>query len=276
MRPAGFFCARLDQQLYSAIFHSSLACSYERTEYMVDQYENLPLQPSTARRIIERLFNERPVWKRRDLATRVLEEHKAAGGIAGKQNELNVAKKALQDLQSDGMVVNASPGHWRWVSSASAPVEPTVKKETAETTPIIPVDFSDEDDSEEADSSTVKQIGSGSETVYVYFNPNDKKLAQLENRRVWECKVGRTGAMDSYSRLVGQGARTALSRLPVVGLLIKTNDSAALEKALHASLRLNDAQVADSPGIEWFMTSPELIELWHAMFQQALSTLRSQ
>jgi hypothetical protein len=45
---------------------------------------------------------------------------------------------------------------------------------------------------------------------------------------------------------------------------------------LHAALRLIDAQVPDSPGAEWFMTSPEIIEAWFMSFQQSLSLLRGE
>jgi hypothetical protein len=67
--------------------------------------------------------------------------------------------------------------------------------------------------------------------------------------------------------------RTALSHMPIVGLLIKTDDSAALEKALHAALRLVEAAVPDSPGVEWFMTSPTDVEEWYNRFQHSLSAL---
>lgn len=116
-----------------------------------------------------------------------------------------------------------------------------------------------------------KEVGDGDESVYVFFNPNDCKLAQLEGRTKWECKVGKTSASDSLARVFS--LRTALSHQPVVGLVIKTHDSSAHEKALHSALRLIDAAVADSPGVEWFMTSPACVEKWHRFFEQSLAAL---
>ena len=46
-----------------------------------------------------------------------------------------------------------------------------------------------------------------------------------------------------------------------------------LEKALHCSLRLVSAEVPDSPGDEWFLTSPARVEQWFDNFQKALSTI---
>jgi len=63
----------------------------------------------------------------------------------------------------------------------------------------------------------------------------------------------------------------------VTGLIIRTDDSAALEKALHNSLRLIDALVPDRGksrlGDDWFYTSPEYIEKWFAGFQECLRQL---
>lgn len=35
-----------------------------------------------------------------------------------------------------------------------------------------------------------KEIGDGEDYVYVYYSPNDKKLATFEGRDRWECKIG--------------------------------------------------------------------------------------
>ena len=126
---------------------------------------------------------------------------------------------------------------------------------------------------EEETPAAEREIGDGNESVYVYFNPNDRELALLKGRTVWECKIGSTGITDVLPRIQGQGTKTALSHPPVIGLIIRTSDSAAMEKALHASLRLIDAQVPDSIGTEWFMTSPERIKKWFAAFQHALWSL---
>jgi hypothetical protein len=118
-----------------------------------------------------------------------------------------------------------------------------------------------------------KEIGKGIECVYLYFNPNDRELAELKGRDVWECKIGRTSNCDATPRILSQGIRTALSRLPTVGLILRTDDSLALETALHSALRLVGAEVPDAPGDEWFISSPTRIEAWYLNFQTALAAI---
>lgn len=118
-----------------------------------------------------------------------------------------------------------------------------------------------------------KEIGDGTECVYLYFNPNDRELAELKGCDVWECKIGRTSSCDAIRRIFSQGIRTALSHVPTVGLVLRTDDSLALETALHSALRLVRAEVPDAPRDEWFTTSPARVEAWYASFQRALAAI---
>jgi hypothetical protein len=224
----------------------------------------IPLMPSVARRIILELLEREGQWKRSDLAKAVAERHRESGGTPGTQSALAVVKKALQYLRDDGAVENVAPGMWRkreieGDASDSGTLLPAQ--------PVIP-------EEEEYTLAPEKVIGEGSESVYLYFNPNDRRLAEAEGREVWECKIGRTTAGTVLERIMSQGTRTSLSHTPVIGLVIKTSDSAALEKALHASLRLADTEVADSPGTEWFLTCPERVEAWFEAVSHALVNLR--
>ena len=99
----------------------------------------------------------------------------------------------------------------------------TPESETTET--VIPSD--DSIDDLRPTIRIEKESGTGSECVYLYFNPNDRRLAELESRDCWECKIGRTSSCDAVGRILGQGIRTSLSRLPIVGLILRTDDSAA-------------------------------------------------
>ena len=58
-----------------------------------------------------------------------------------------------------------------------------------------------------------------------------------------------------------------------MALVLLTDDCSALERALHASLRLLDAQV-ETEGDEWFMTNPDDIQRWYDKFQEAVGELR--
>jgi hypothetical protein len=225
----------------------------------------LPFVRPVVREIIERLFRERPQWKSGELVDRVVETHQAAGGSTV-PNPTFTIRRVLQDLRDDGRVTTPGHGWWRWTGEL-----PVADQEVTGT-----IESSDEavDDLEPLVRPD-KEVGSGPECVYLYFNPNDRRLAELEGRDVWECKIGRTHSRDVIQRILGQGIRTALSRLPTVGLIIRTGDSVALENALHSSLRLVNAEVPDSPGNEWFVTSPSRVEAWYASFQQALAAIEA-
>jgi hypothetical protein len=228
---------------------------------------NFPLMPSVARQVLEEILPTKDQWKRSDIDAEVERIHFGKGGLKGTQSVQRVVKQALRKLVGAGMIEKTVYGHWRWVDrSKSAPV--------ADEIPSIPVPLLDDGEVDDDDEIIIeKEIGDGPERVYVYFNPNDRKLAEFEKRNKWECKIGRTGTTDTVARIVSQGAKTALSRIPVVGLSIRTQDSSALEKALHASLRILESEVEDSPGVEWFMTSPALVEAWYAAFCTAIERL---
>lgn len=223
----------------------------------------IPLMPSVARGIIEELFKQQTQWKRDALIVEVKRIHAERHGVVGNQDPANVVAKALANLQEDGKILNQNYGYWKLMSTDGAANTANM------TVPPAGDVAAQEDDKQVAE----KEIGVGNESVYVYFNPNDRKLASHEGRTVWECKVGRTNATEVSPRIQSQGTGTALSHAPVIGLIIRTHDCVALEKALHSSLRLIDARVPDSVGIEWFMTSPEHIERWFVAFKNILAEL---
>jgi len=177
-------------------------------------------------------------------------------------------RRAVADLKNNGSVVAPAHGWLRWRDAST--VANSIAQEVA-SPPEASVDDGMEDI--EPDLTPEKVNGDGPECVYLYFNPNDRRLAELENRDVWECKIGRTSNCDPSRRILEQGISTSLSHLPILGLIIKTVDSGALEKALHSSLRLVGAEVPDSPGNEWFITSPARVEQWYASYQNALAAI---
>lgn len=224
----------------------------------------IPLMPSVARHIIEELFKQQPTWKRDALIGEVKRIHAGRGGVPGNQDPSSVVAKALAYLQEDGKIRKQVYGVWT-AASNDAPM----------TTAELPSVNDALDSADESTSAAENTIGTGDESVYVYFNPNDRELALLKHSDVWECKIGRTGASEVRVRIRTQGTVTALSHPPIIGLIIRTHDSAALEKALHAALRLVDAVVSDSPGAEWFITSPDRIAKWFAQFEGVLGQLKT-
>lgn len=232
----------------------------------------LPFTRPVVRHITEELFREQSQWKSGELVDRIVQLHRERGGSLATDPGVMV-RRVLQDLKHDGLVIAPGHGWWRW--TAAAQEEDSVTDEGAVSAPS-PVEESIEGAADVLEPAirVEREVGAGAECVYLYFNPNDRRLAELEGRNVWECKIGRTSSADAVNRILGQGIKTALSRLPTVGLLIRTDDSAALENALHSSLRLVGAEVPDSPGNEWFVTSPARIEAWYENFQKSLAEIK--
>ncbi len=228
--------------------------------------EGVPLTPTSSKPIIRLLFQEKPQWRRKDLAVAVEKFHESHGGVAGSQDPSTVIKNALKQLEADGEAIRVQLAYSFW-RRADAPMTTVQPRE---------LEPQEEDvSSEDLDVLQVlDEIGEGEESVYLYFNPNDRRLAELEKRDEWECKIGRTEGSVS-ARVLDQGVRTALSHTPIVGLLIKTLDSVTLERALHASLRLADQTVEDSQGAEWFHTSPTRVKAWYESFTRGLEQLKS-
>ena len=227
----------------------------------------LPFVRPVVRQIIEGLFREQSQWKSGHLVDRVVQSHRERGGSVVPNPGFTIGR-VLRDLRDDGLVIAPGHGWWRWTDSSSS-VPPVPEEQATDT--IASVDEATNDF--EPIIRPDKEVGAGPECVYLYFNPNDRRLAELEGRDVWECKIGRTSSRDAIQRILSQGIRTSLSRLPTVGLVLRTDDSSALENALHSSLRLVGAEVPDSPGNEWFITSPALVEAWYENFQIALAAI---
>ena len=73
-----------------------------------------------------------------------------------------------------------APGHgwWRW-NSGGADETTTAGNEPNEPVPAVDELIADLQPSLHIE----KELGNGSECVYLYFNPNDRRLAELEDRR---------------------------------------------------------------------------------------------
>jgi len=229
---------------------------------------SIPWCRPRVREIVEELFQEKAQWKTGDLTNRACNMHKQRNGQHTDKPE-HTLRRVLTDMRDEGLISTLGHGHWIREDVA----EGEHKKEDVETISEI---VESTTDSSEPLFPAEKEIGEGSECVYVYFNPNDKKLAIAESRNVWECKVGRTSSSSVTLRLISQGVSTALSRPPVLGLVIRTDESSLLEKVLHDSLRIAMSDYDDAIGREWFMTSPGAIESWYIKFLQAIDQLKTQ
>ncbi len=203
------------------------------------KYQGLELTPGIFRELLIDLFDGKQ-FTRQDAVNIVTRYHTDHGGILQKPTYIPTFKKTSLLMRNEGLV-KAGYGVWRLnYKKNQIEIMPAAKKD------IIPAYTAD------------KEIGSGKKSIYVYYYDNYKELASLKNSKIWECKVGRTD-VDPISRVVGQ-AGTCYPEMPHIALVIYCDDSNLLEKAIHDVLRLRNRWLIDSPGKEWFLTSPEEVE----------------
>lgn len=105
-----------------------------------------------------------------------------------------------------------------------------------------------------------KEIGMGDEYVYVYYNENDRRLAEIEGKERWECKIG-FSSTDPIKRIIDQGVQTSMAKEPIIGLIIKTPNGYYVESQIHKALyQYKLSRMSGIIGDEWFLTTPQEIE----------------
>ena len=112
-------------------------------------------------------------------------------------------------------------------------------------------------------------IGKGAEAVYVYYYPTYRSYAESQGMNIWACKVGHT-TDDLHKRIKSQ-SRTAMPEHPKVELIIHTDRSQILEKAIHNILKFQDKFMENAPGKEWFMTTPnEVKQIYNCILKKGI------
>jgi hypothetical protein len=89
---------------------------------------------------------------------------------------------------------------------------------------------------------------------------------------VWRCKIGCTKGTSVEDRIIGQGALTAMGEYPIVGLVIKTSNAERLERLIHTALTDAGRKTPNSPGADWYTTTPDAIRRWVEAYEATLST----
>jgi len=114
-------------------------------------------------------------------------------------------------------------------------------------------------------------IGTGTDSVYLYYYENDRKLAEFEGRDRWECKIGE--ASNNALQRVRSQINTATARNPVLAVEIKTDYSYRLESLLHKffkNFKLDDEYGGD----EWFLINPEEFKNAGTEFLKTMEIIR--
>lgn len=210
---------------------------------MNDQYKHVgkTLTPGIAAELIQELFAEQAVQKQEIVRT-VDEIHLERGGLPSIAKIHHPVTMALSKMKRKGQADNPRYGHWSILST-------TQEDDSVD---------SDQNNLASEDVEPEKIIGSGKQSVYLYYYSAYKRLAEFQSEEVWACKIGKA-RNDPISRILSQ-TRTALPEYPKVGLIIKTDELSLMESTIQNILRLQGKQKQDAPGNEWFITSPSEVE----------------
>lgn len=214
----------------------------------VYKYTGIELMPSVMAELITAFFSGK-LFKRKEALKKCIDFHKSNGGILEHDNYISTIKKALG---STIKAKNKGYGVW-YIESVSDETE--ITDVTEEKT------NNNQKEAERKDEVRVladKTIGGGNQSVYVYYYDTYRKLAELEGRNAWECKIGRTET-DPIQRIMAQ-AGTCYPETPHIALLINCDNSSVLETTFHNILKMRGKWLENAPGTEWFLTAPEEIE----------------
>ena len=205
-----------------------------------DQYEYFekPLTPGIAKKLIQELFAGRTVQKQ-EIMRAVEETHQERGGLPSQAKSNNPVTLALYNMRHEGEARNPDKSD-NWLIPSSTQDDNVDSKPN------------------NLDLDLEKIIGSGKQSVYLYYYPTYRRLAELEGEEVWACKIGRA-KNDPLIRISNQ-TRTALSEYPKIGLIIKTDEFVLMETTIQGILKLQRKHKRDAPGTEWFITSPSEVE----------------
>lgn len=101
-----------------------------------------------------------------------------------------------------------------------------------------------------------RTIGSGRESVYLYYYQWDRESAESKGEKVWECKIGRTKRV-LQKRIREQATDTDKLR---IGLHIKTDKCKEIEGIIQKILKREGKHTDKLRRTEWFLTSPSEVE----------------
>jgi len=227
--------------------------SSENSEMNTYQFKGVPLTAAIAQSLILKMFQGKLI-ERHVIDDEVLRAHLAGGGKKPSRSSGEYVRKALLDMKKVGLAENVSLGHWR-IADAEVPIESMTSNEITAS-----ASAPHENIESEEPLSVDLDIGSGVGAIYVYYLPTYRLHAETRSEESWPCKIGRTDR-DPVNRVLSQVA-TALPEKPHIALIVRTSQPLAWENALHGVLTLRGLRIENSPGVEWFLTSPrEVLEL---------------
>ena len=110
-------------------------------------------------------------------------------------------------------------------------------------------------------------IGSGRNSVYLYYDQQKRDGAESEGENVWECKIGMT-IQELHARIYQQIGTPPAERLKI-GLHIKTDKHERIERIIHDILKVRGKHIQEAPGTEWFLTNPAEVKEIYEFIEKA-------
>lgn len=169
-------------------------------------YSNLELTPNVFAHIAMSLCRGTQ-RSRGDVITGVVVYHQTHGGITAGNEYISTFKKATKILRNKGLLKNLGYGQWLFKSEANETSLELDSYVTKEEDSQIPID---------------ETLGTGNETVYVYYYDAYRQLAETRGQKHWPCKVGMT-SQQTISRIFSQtGTATQKARTSPLSLSAMT------------------------------------------------------
>ncbi len=116
------------------------------------------------------------------------------------------------------------------------------------------------------------ELGEGSGSVYAFYFPAYKELAELKGSNVFQCKIGMSDN-DAYERVRSE-CGTGTPENPHVQLVIKCDKPLKLERCIQSVLELRGKKITDIAGDEWFYTNEdEIMSIYNFIMSEKVDSL---
>jgi len=104
-----------------------------------------------------------------------------------------------------------------------------------------------------------KTIGIGRNSVYCYYDQQERESAESKGEKIWACNIGET-IRELHTRIHEQADTVLPAEKLKVGLHIKTDKHKEIERIIHDVLKVRGKHIPESPRTDWFLTSPSEVE----------------
>ena len=111
------------------------------------------------------------------------------------------------------------------------------------------------DPSKNMNLNAEETLGTGRNSVYLYYDQQERDAAKSKGENVWACKIGRT-LNELHTRIYQQVSTALPAERLRIGLRIKTDKHEKIERVIHDILKVRGKHIEEAPGTEWFLTSP--------------------